>query len=187
MQSYEAFERFGGQDMLGTFAAIGGVRELYPVLAALICGSKIGAKVAASLANMRISEQIEALEVMAVDPMHRLIAPRMWAVTLAMPLLCVYADCIGTGGLVLRGGLSTRLGWGELHDAAPRAGRVERPGCWLAQRIGNGLGGGLGRLLSRYTIAKRDGAERESGVATNLAIVKGAVLCITIAISFCPT
>ena len=67
VQSYGSFERFGGQDLLGMFAGIGGVRELYPVMAAVVCGARIGANLAASLANMRISEQIEALDAESPD------------------------------------------------------------------------------------------------------------------------
>jgi phospholipid/cholesterol/gamma-HCH transport system permease protein len=177
VQSYGSFERFGGQDLLGMFAGIGGVRELYPVMAAVVCGARIGANLAASLANMKISEQIEALEVMAVDPLHYLVAPRLWAVTLALPLLCGYADVVGL--------------------AASYAGAVWQlgldPGSFIAQvmehvrliDIGAGLFKGLimGWMVAviacfhGYSVAKRDGAEGV-GVATNLAIVHGAVTCI---------
>lgn len=179
IQSYGSFERFGGQDLLGMFAGVGGVRELYPVMAAVVCGARIGANLAASLANMRISEQIEALEVMAVDPVHYLIAPRLWAVTLALPLLCGYADVVGL--------------------AASYAGAVWQlgldPGSFITQvqdnvglaDIGTGLFKGLvmGWLVAviscfhGYTVAKRDGAEGV-GIATNLAIVHGAVMCIVV-------
>src|SRR5690606_3679279 len=176
VQSYGSFERFGGQDLLGMFAGIGGVRELYPVMAAVVCGARIGANLAASLANMKISEQIEALEVMAVDPLQYLIAPRLWAVTLALPLLCGYADVIGLaasyGGAVWQLGLD--------------------PGSFIAQvqehvglaDTGTGLFKGLivdcmVAIIScyhGYSVAKRDGAEGV-GFATNLAIVNGTVTC----------
>jgi phospholipid/cholesterol/gamma-HCH transport system permease protein len=179
VQSYGSFERFGGQDLLGMFAGIGGVRELYPVMAAVVCGARIGANLAASLANMRISEQIEALEVMAVDPLQYLVAPRLWAVTLALPLLCGYADVIGL--------------------AASYAGAVWQlgldPGSFITQvqeqvglaDIGTGLFKGLvmGWMVAviacyhGYSVAKRDGAEGV-GIATNLAIVHGAVMCIVV-------
>jgi phospholipid/cholesterol/gamma-HCH transport system permease protein len=179
VQSYGSFERFGGQDLLGMFAGVGGVRELYPVMAAVVCGARIGANLAASLANMRISEQIEALEVMAVDPVHYLVAPRLWAVTLALPLLCGYADVVGL--------------------AASYAGAVWQlgldPGSFITQvqeqvglaDIGTGLLKGLvmGWMVAviscfhGYSVAKRDGAEGV-GIATNLAIVHGAVMCIVV-------
>lgn len=179
VQAYGSFERFGGQDLLGMFAGVGGVRELYPVIAAVVCGARIGANLAASLANMKISEQIEALEVMAVDPLSYLVSPRLWAVTLALPLLCGYADVVGL--------------------AASYAGAVWQleldPGSFIAQieqhvrlvDIGAGLFKGLimGWLVAviscfhGYSVAKRDGAEGV-GIATNLAIVHGAVMCIVI-------
>jgi phospholipid/cholesterol/gamma-HCH transport system permease protein len=177
VQSYDAFTRFGAQDMLGFFAGVGGVRELYPVLAAVVAGARIGANVAASLANMRISEQIEALEVMAVDPMRYIVAPRLWAVTLALPLLCGYAIVVGL--------------------AASYAGAIWQldldAGTWLAQvsdqvrlyDLGAGVFKGLvmGWMVALiscfhgYSVSKRAGAEGV-GVATNLAIVNGALVCI---------
>jgi phospholipid/cholesterol/gamma-HCH transport system permease protein len=177
VQSYGAFARFGAQDMLGFFAGVGGVRELYPVLAAVVAGARIGANVAASLANMKISEQIEALEVMAVDPMRWVIAPRMWAVTLALPLLCGYADVVGLAASYV----------GAVHQLGLD------PGTWLVQvseqvRLYDLLAGVFKGLVMGWMIAliacyhghrvaRRDGAEGV-GAATNLAIVHGSVMCI---------
>lgn len=90
-----SFRRFGAQDLLGVFAAVGGVRELFPVICAVVCGAKISASFAASLANMRVGEQVDALEVMGVDPIHYLIAPRLWAALLTMPVLVLVANAIG--------------------------------------------------------------------------------------------
>lgn len=179
VQSYGSFERFGGQDLLGMFAGIGGVRELYPVMAAVVCGARIGANLAASLANMKISEQIEALEVMAVDPLHYLVAPRLWAVTLALPLLCGYANVVGLAASYV----------GAVHQLGLD------PGSFITQvqeqvglaDLGAGMFKGLvmGWLVAviacyhGYSVAKRDGAEGV-GIATNLAIVHGAVMCIVV-------
>lgn len=90
-----SFRRFGAQDLLGVFAAVGGVRELFPVICAVVCGAKISASFAASLANMRVGEQVDALEVMGVHPVHYLIAPRLWAALLTMPVLVLTANAIG--------------------------------------------------------------------------------------------
>lgn len=90
-----SFRRFGAQDLLGVFAAVGGVRELFPVICAVVCGAKISASFAASLANMRVGEQVDALEVMGVDPVHYLIAPRLWAALLTMPVLVLTANALG--------------------------------------------------------------------------------------------
>jgi phospholipid/cholesterol/gamma-HCH transport system permease protein len=179
VQSYASFERFGGQDMLGMFAGVGGVRELYPVMAAVVCGARIGANLAASLANMRISEQIEAYEVMAVDPMRYLVAPRMWGCMLSLPLLCGYADVVGLvasyGGAV----------WQLDLDAGSFISQVQQHvGLWdiLAGMAKGLIMGWLVAMIAcfqGYTVSPRDGAEGV-GIATNLAIVNGAVMCIVV-------
>ena len=177
VQSYATFERFGGQDFLGMFAGIGGVRELYPVMAAVICGARIGANLAASLSNMKISEQVEALEVMSVDPMVHLVSPRLWAVTLALPLLCGYANVIGIGASYV--GAVYQLGL----DGGTFVSQLEQHVGLADLLVGMFKGLVFGWLVALiacfhgYRAAKKDGAEGV-GVATNRAIVHGAVVCI---------
>ncbi len=179
VQSYSTFERFGGQDFLGMFAGIGGVRELYPVMAAIVCGARIGADLAASLANMKISEQVEALEVMAVDPLRYLVAPRLWAVTLALPLLCGYADVVGIAASY----------YGAVHqlglDGGTFVSQIELHVGLSDLLVGVFKGLIFGWLIALiacfhgYRAAKKDGAEGV-GIATNRAIVHGAVMCIVL-------
>lgn len=159
------------------FAGIGGVRELYPVMAAVVCGARIGANLAASLANMKISEQVEALEVMAVDPMRHLVAPRLWAVTIALPLLCAYANVIGIGasyvGAVHQLGLDPGTFVSQLREFVGLS-------DLLVGMFKGLIFGWLVALIAcfhGYRAAKKDGAEGV-GVATNRAIVHGAVMCI---------
>ncbi|MCA9705571.1 MAG: ABC transporter permease [Myxococcales bacterium] len=177
VQSYATFERFGGQDFLGMFAGIGGVRELYPVMAAVVCGARIGANLAAALANMKISEQVEALEVMSVDPMRHLVAPRLWAVTLTLPVLCGYANVIGIGasyvGAVHQLGLDGGTFQSQLHQFVGLADL----GVGMLKGLVFGLLVALIATFHGYRAAKKEGAEGV-GVATNRAIVHGAVMCI---------
>jgi len=177
VQSFATFERFGGQDFLGMFAGIGGVRELYPVMAAVVCGARIGANLAASLANMKISEQVEALEVMSIDPMRHLVAPRLWAVTIALPLLCGYADVIGIGasyaGAVFQLGLDGGTFMSQISQF------VRMPDLMVGVFKGLIFGWVVAVIacFHGYRAAKKDGAEGV-GIATNRAIVHGAVVCI---------
>lgn len=179
VQSYATFERFGGQDFLGMFAGIGGVRELYPVMAAIVCGARIGANLAAALANMKISEQVEALEVMAVDPMRHLVSPRLWAVTLALPLLCAYADVVGIVASYM--GAVHQLGL----DGGTFVSQISQHVQLSDLLVGMFKGLVFGWLVALiacfhgYTAAKKDGAEGV-GTATNRAIVHGAVMCIVL-------
>ncbi len=179
VQGYGAFARMGGQEFLGLFCGIGGVRELFPVMAAVVCGARIGANLAASLANMQISEQVEALEVMGIDPMHYLVAPRLWAAVVAMPLLCAYAEVIGLGAAYFAAVHQMGVDEGTFMDQLRGITR------WQDLAVGVGKGAVFGWLVAivacyhGYRAAKREGAAGV-GVATNHAIVHSAVLCIVL-------
>jgi phospholipid/cholesterol/gamma-HCH transport system permease protein len=179
VQSYGSFERFGGQDLLGMFAGIGGVRELFPVMAAVVCGARIGANLAASLANMRISEQIEAFEVMAVDPMRFLVAPRLWGCTIALPLLCGYADVIGLGASYYGAVYQLDLDGGSFISQIQDHVRLVDVGAGMLKGLIMGWMVAIIACFHGYSVKPKDGAEGV-GIATNLAIVHGAVLCIVV-------
>ncbi|HFE45509.1 MAG TPA: ABC transporter permease [Nannocystis exedens] len=179
VQGYASFVRFGGQEFLGLFCGIGGIRELYPVMAAIVCGARIGANLAASLANMQISEQVEALEVMGIEPMRQLVAPRLWAVTLAMPLLCAYAIVVGLGASYLAS--VHQLGVNPGNFAAQLRGIIGLDDLMTGLFKGV-LFGWLVAIVAcyhGYSAVQRNGAEGV-GIATNRAIVHSAVLCIVL-------
>ncbi len=177
VQSYGSFVRMGAQDMLGMFAGIGGVRELFPVMAAVVGGARIGANLAASLANMKISEQIEALEVMGVDPIRYLVAPRIWAVTITLPLLCAYCNVVGLGASYVAA--VYQLGNDPGTFLSQVAEHVHGFDLLAGMIKGTIMGWGVALIacFQGYSIQKKDGADGV-GIATNLAIVNGAVFCI---------
>lgn len=179
VQAYGTFVRFGGQDLLGLFCGVGGIRELYPVMAAVICGARIGANLAASLANMQISEQVEALEVMAVDPMRRLVAPRLWAVTLMLPLLCAYANVIGLGASYWAAVDQMGVDGGSFMQQVRDIVRLQDLMVGVVKGVVFGWLIAIVSCFHGYRALKRDGAEGV-GVATNRAIVHSAVLCIVL-------
>jgi phospholipid/cholesterol/gamma-HCH transport system permease protein len=89
LQGYNAFKPLGGQRLLGMFVALAGVRELAPIMVAAMVAAKAGTEMASQLAVMRIREQIDALEVMAVDPYWYLVTPRFFGIVLVLPALTV--------------------------------------------------------------------------------------------------
>jgi phospholipid/cholesterol/gamma-HCH transport system permease protein len=95
-QLYVSFKLFGAEALLGGSVGVGLFRELAPVMAAIVVTGRAGAAMAAEIASMRISEQIDALEVMAIDPIEYLVAPRVVAGLLMMPLLAVFFAVIGS-------------------------------------------------------------------------------------------
>jgi phospholipid/cholesterol/gamma-HCH transport system permease protein len=87
LQGYNALLRFGAVRMVGALVALSLVRELAPVLAALMITARAGSAIAATLGNMRVTEQMDALQTMAIDPMSYTVVPRIWSSLLVVPLL----------------------------------------------------------------------------------------------------
>ena len=89
---------FGAVSMLPGMVAVSLIREMGPVITALICAGKIGSGMGAELGSMRVSEQIDAMEVSSTNPMRFLVVTRVAAATLMIPLLVLYADALGILG-----------------------------------------------------------------------------------------
>lgn len=102
LQGYETLKRYGSESALGTLVALSLVRELGPVLAALLFASRAGSAMTAEIGLMKATEQISAMEMMAVNPIARVIAPRFWAGVISMPLLSAMFSAMGVfGGYVV--------------------------------------------------------------------------------------
>ena len=106
LQGYNTLRRFGSEGALGTVVALVLVRELGPVLAAIMLTARAGSAMAAELGSMQASEQIDALTVMAINPVQYLVSPRMLAGLFSFPLLTAIFDVIGIfGGYMIGVGL----------------------------------------------------------------------------------
>lgn len=106
VQFHDTLTRFGSPSMLGAAVALSLVRELGPVLCALLLLGRAGAALAAEIAAMRGSQQIDALACMGIDPLAYLMVPRLTACVLSLPLLTALFDLAGLVGGMLVGGLS---------------------------------------------------------------------------------
>jgi len=98
IQSRPALLGFGAVSMLPGMVANSLIKEMGPVITALICAGKIGSGMGAELGSMRVTEQIDAMEVSSTHPMRFLVVPRVLAATLMIPLLILYADALGIFG-----------------------------------------------------------------------------------------
>jgi phospholipid/cholesterol/gamma-HCH transport system permease protein len=103
LQSYHALVKFGAQGALGTLVALSLVRELGPVLTAIMITARAGSAMTAEIGIQRISEQIDALDTMRIDPLKFLISPRIAASIISFPLLTALFDLIGILGGYLSG------------------------------------------------------------------------------------
>jgi phospholipid/cholesterol/gamma-HCH transport system permease protein len=98
VQSYSQFHQLGIQTRLGSIINISVIRELGPVLAATMIAGRVGSAMAAELATMRITEQIDALDCLGANPIHYLVVPRFLACVLLTPVLTIFADFTGVMG-----------------------------------------------------------------------------------------
>lgn len=103
LQSYTALVKFGAQGALGTLVALTLVRELGPVLTAIMIAARAGSAIAAEIGIQRISEQIDALDTMRIDPLRYLISPRIAASIISFPILTAVFDIIGIIGGYISG------------------------------------------------------------------------------------
>ena len=103
LQSYYGFRKFGSEGLVGATVALSMTRELGPVLTSLMVTGRAGSAMAAELGTMRVTEQIDALTVMALNPIKYLVTPRIIAAFLMLPLLTVIADFVGIIGGYLVG------------------------------------------------------------------------------------
>ncbi len=102
LQSFEALKRFGAESMVAPTVALSVARELGPVLTGLMVAGRAGSAMATELATMRVTEQIDALTTMAINPTRYLITPRILAGILMLPILTIIADFVGIiGGYVI--------------------------------------------------------------------------------------
>lgn len=105
LQTGHALADFQLQHTLGNIVAASICREMGPVFAAVIVAGRVGSAMAAQLGTMKVSEEIDALEAMSIDPVRYLVMPRMWALLIMLPVLTVFADLIG----ILGGSVVARL------------------------------------------------------------------------------
>jgi phospholipid/cholesterol/gamma-HCH transport system permease protein len=102
LQGYYTLQRYGSSEALGLLVALSLVRELGPVVTALLFAGRAGTSLTAEIGLMRAGEQLAAMEMMAIDPVRRILAPRFWAGVIAMPLLAAVFSAVGIlGGYVV--------------------------------------------------------------------------------------
>lgn len=102
LQGYYSLSRYGAADSLGLLVALSLVRELGPVVAALLYAGRAGTSLTAEIGLMKSGEQLAAMELMAIDPIQRVLAPRFWAGVISMPVLATLFSAVGIiGGWVV--------------------------------------------------------------------------------------
>lgn len=121
LQGFDLLQRFGSEDALGVAAALGLLKELGPVVTALLFAGRAGTALTSEIGLMRATDQLTAMEMMAVDPLRYVVAPRFWGGVIAMPLLVAIFNLVGLFGAQLIGvqlmGVDPGAFWSQMQAA----------------------------------------------------------------------
>jgi phospholipid/cholesterol/gamma-HCH transport system permease protein len=175
LQGYDLLRRFGSEEALGTAAALSLLKELGPVLTALLFAGRAGTALTSEIGLMRATDQLTAMEVMAVDPMSYVAAPRFLGGLIAMPLLAAIFNIIGLFGAQLVGvqfmGVDRGVFWSQMQSS------VSVPD--VTQGIVKSLV--FGAVLSLIAVSEGYHAEPTAegvGLATTRTVVASSVLTL---------
>lgn len=121
LQGFDLLQRFGSEDALGVAAALGLLKELGPVVTALLFAGRAGTSLTSEIGLMRATDQLTAMEIMAVDPLRHVVAPRFLGGLIAMPLLVAIFTLVGLFGAQLIGvqllGVDPGAFWSQMQSA----------------------------------------------------------------------
>jgi phospholipid/cholesterol/gamma-HCH transport system permease protein len=177
LQSYTGFSRFNAESAIASVVVLSVTRELGPVLAGLMVSGRAGAAMAAELGTMRVTDQIDALSTLSTEPMKYLVAPRLIAGIIALPLLVAIADILGVmGGFLVA---TWKLGF--------------NPGTYLVSTFSNlrsddvvsglikaGEFGFIIALMGCFNGYRSRGGAQGVGAATTAAVVSASILILAL-------
>ena len=175
LQGYDLLQRFGSESSLGVAAALGLVKELGPVITALLFAGRAGTSLTSEIGLMRATDQLAAMEMMAVDPVRRVVAPRFLGGVIAMPLLVAIFDVIGIYGAQLIGVGMLRVESGSFWSQMQSAVEMRDINEGLVKSLVFGL---TCSLISVYEGFHSEPTAEGVGLATTRTVVISAVLTL---------
>ena len=175
LQSYTGFARFSAQGAVANLVVLSMTRELGPVLAGLMVAGRVGAAMAAELGTMRVTDQIDALTTLSTNPMKYLVAPRLLAATIALPLLVLVADVLGVmGGFIVS---TLKLGFNKEAYLTNTVNFVQSEDV-ISGLVKAGVFGFLIALMGCYQGYNSKGGAQGVGAATTAAVVSASILIL---------
>jgi phospholipid/cholesterol/gamma-HCH transport system permease protein len=177
LQGADLLERFGSENYLGIVAALGLLKELGPVLTALLFAGRAGTALTSEIGMMRATDQLTAMEVMAVDPMRYVAAPRFLGGFIAMPLLTAVFNVVGIYGAQLVGvqemGVDRGAFWSQMQSSIG----VRDVNEAIVKSLAFGF---VASLIAVYEGYHSDGTAEGVGLATTRTVVFASVLTLVI-------
>lgn len=177
IQSRPVLADFGAVSMLPGMVTLSLIREIGPVITALICAGKIGSSMGAELGSMKVTEQIEAMEVSSINPMRYLVVTRVLAATIMIPLLVLYADALGIlggwAGANIKGNVSFVLFFSQAFSSV---GFID----FLPAVVKSFFFGAVIGIVGCYKGYNAGRGTASVGIAANSAVVLSSLLVILI-------
>ncbi|HEY4119691.1 MAG TPA: ABC transporter permease [Byssovorax sp.] len=175
LQGYNALARFGSEGVVGSLVALSLTRELAPVLTALMVTARAGSAITATLGNMRIGEQIDALRSLAVDPIQYLVSPKLVATVAALPMLTALFSLAGIGSAYVFSMAVLRLDGGQFVSSVHDSVEWSDVSGGLLKSIVFGV---LIAWVATYFGFFTEGGAKGVGAATTRAVVTTAVVVL---------
>jgi phospholipid/cholesterol/gamma-HCH transport system permease protein len=172
LQSAYSLEAFGGKQFIGRVVSLSLVRELGPVLTALMVGGRVGSGITAELGSMTVTEQVDALRAMAISPVRRLVAPRVLATVIMMPVLSAIADLLGILGGLAIAVLSLQISAADYITSIWQQLQISDIGSGLAKTVFFGL---EIAAIGSYNGLQVSGGAAAVGQATTRTVVAASI------------
>jgi len=175
LQTYSGISEYGAESVVAGVVLISVTRELAPVLSALMVAGRIGAAMAAEIGTMRVTEQIDALVTLSANPYRYLIAPRIWAAVVVMPLLVLFGDIIGIFGGYLVG--VYKLGFNPANYINNTMNNLTSVAIVMGV-VKAGVFGFIISIMGCYHGYRSKGGAQGVGEATTNAVVTSSILIL---------
>jgi phospholipid/cholesterol/gamma-HCH transport system permease protein len=186
LQSAVQMKRFGATTYVGSLVSASMIRELGPVLAGLMVAGRVGSGIAAQIGSMRVTQQIDALNVMGTDPIKKLVTPRFLAAIVMLPTLTVIADLAGiVGGNIIAKfyvKLPSSMYWGTVWDQIANGGFAFGiiPNDFIHGLLKPMVFGGIISLTACHFGLQTTGGTEGVGVATTRTVVTASILILVV-------
>ena len=169
--------KYGTQEIIGSIVGLSMVRELGPVMTSFLVAGRAGSAIAAEIGVMKVYEEIDALKTLNIDPVRYLAMPRLIAALICVPLLTIFADCVGIVGGAIISHLHPRLfiSYGTYIDSMRQALKFKEIAVGLTKSF---VFGGIIALISCYVGFKTSGGARGIGISTTRSVVLSFMLIL---------
>ncbi|MDD5285469.1 MAG: ABC transporter permease [Desulfuromonadaceae bacterium] len=177
LQTGMELAKYGTQEIIGSVVGFSMVRELGPVMTSFLVAGRAGSAMAAEIGVMKVYEEIDALQTLDIDPVRYLAMPRLIAALICVPVLTIYADCVGIAGGAIISHLHPRLfiSYGTYIDSIRHALKINEIAVGLTKSF---VFGGIISLISCYVGFNTSGGARGIGVSTTRSVVLSFMLIL---------